>query len=575
MRTCKAFPGFCSEAFPGQTCNVVCDRGRPNVPLCQVTYPAMLPCYANSDSLFTTLSQDDLTWTDIPRCIEHEPGDERQIPGLCPGISGYCPTGYLGQKCAFDCPTGKDIDSTCTADGTWFPYPTCSGDIRDTQDGCDPCPGPRGQFRDREREGLISTPPRQSSVDPFASVVADRRPRPTFGGSQSFGVAPSQPRQQQQPQSQFSNFAPQPQQQPAFARPPQQPRPQPAVRQPAQPSFPAAPRQPAQPQQPARQQPSLFDIEFQKIKEAQLRKQQERIRQQKEKEQREKAEAQLRLRQEEEARLRQQQEAELKQRREQEARIRAAQQAKLRQEQEAKIRAAQEAKLRQEQEARLRAAEQAKKQQEEDLLLRRQQEALARIKAEKEARLRQAQQQQQEPRAIEQFPSFPSQNRRQPAPVKPQAFTPAEPARLPGSGGVPVSQGRFVVGGDGSISSSRRQQQASQPAQPARAALPARRRQNPRARQNVGQATNRQRGRVALTSQERQILRDSLPSAEKSKVKANTDDDFFGPFEVFNPGQDQSAGVQASPRNAVPAVPRQEESSDDSFGPFQVVNLNG
>ena len=25
----------------------------------------------------------------------------------------------------FDCPTGRDIDSICTADGTWAPYPTC------------------------------------------------------------------------------------------------------------------------------------------------------------------------------------------------------------------------------------------------------------------------------------------------------------------------------------------------------------------------------------------------------------------------------------------------------------------
>ena len=35
--TCKGFPGYCSESFPGQTCVVVCSKGRPNVPLCQVS----------------------------------------------------------------------------------------------------------------------------------------------------------------------------------------------------------------------------------------------------------------------------------------------------------------------------------------------------------------------------------------------------------------------------------------------------------------------------------------------------------------------------------------------------------
>ena len=34
--TCPGFPGYCSESFPGQSCNVVCDFGRNNVPLCQV-----------------------------------------------------------------------------------------------------------------------------------------------------------------------------------------------------------------------------------------------------------------------------------------------------------------------------------------------------------------------------------------------------------------------------------------------------------------------------------------------------------------------------------------------------------
>ena len=35
--TCPGFPGYCSESFPGQSCVVVCSRGRPNVPLCQVS----------------------------------------------------------------------------------------------------------------------------------------------------------------------------------------------------------------------------------------------------------------------------------------------------------------------------------------------------------------------------------------------------------------------------------------------------------------------------------------------------------------------------------------------------------
>ena len=66
---------------------------------------------------------------------------EIQIPGLCPGIAGYCSEGYKDERCTFNCPVGPDIDSVCTQDGTWFPYPTCAGDLRETQDGCNPCPG--------------------------------------------------------------------------------------------------------------------------------------------------------------------------------------------------------------------------------------------------------------------------------------------------------------------------------------------------------------------------------------------------------------------------------------------------
>ena len=35
--TTTSSPGYCSESFPGQSCNVVCEFGRNNVPLCQVT----------------------------------------------------------------------------------------------------------------------------------------------------------------------------------------------------------------------------------------------------------------------------------------------------------------------------------------------------------------------------------------------------------------------------------------------------------------------------------------------------------------------------------------------------------
>ena len=33
--TCPGFPGYCSESYVGDTCTVVCARGRNNVPQCQ------------------------------------------------------------------------------------------------------------------------------------------------------------------------------------------------------------------------------------------------------------------------------------------------------------------------------------------------------------------------------------------------------------------------------------------------------------------------------------------------------------------------------------------------------------
>jgi len=168
--TCPGFPGYCSEAFPGTTCNVVCDRGRNNVPLCQ----------------------GDGTWTDIPRCIEHDPGVEEQIPGICPGISGYCSQGFLNQRCKFDCRGGPDIDSLCTQDGTWFPYPTCQGDVRETQDGCDGCPGPRGGFRNRTEEQILAQNDLENTISDARrpKVVVDsgaRKNVPSFAGNINIG----------------------------------------------------------------------------------------------------------------------------------------------------------------------------------------------------------------------------------------------------------------------------------------------------------------------------------------------------------------------------------------------------
>ena len=63
--------------------------------------------------------QEDGTWTDFPRCVEHEPGREVQISGFCPGVSGYCSDSRIGQRCTFPCAVGPDVDSVCTSDGTW------------------------------------------------------------------------------------------------------------------------------------------------------------------------------------------------------------------------------------------------------------------------------------------------------------------------------------------------------------------------------------------------------------------------------------------------------------------------
>ena len=66
------------------------------------------------------------------------------MPGQCPGVPGYCSLDLPGGLCTFECARGKHIRSSCLPDGTWDPYPTCEGDVRETKDGCDPCPGPFG-----------------------------------------------------------------------------------------------------------------------------------------------------------------------------------------------------------------------------------------------------------------------------------------------------------------------------------------------------------------------------------------------------------------------------------------------
>jgi len=166
LTTCPGFPGYCSESFPGHSCNVVCSFGRNNVPLCQ----------------------SDGTWTDIPRCVEHDPGVEDQIPGLCPSIPGYCSQNFLNGLCKFDCPRGADISSVCTPDGTWAPYPTCEGDLRETRDGCDGCPGAVGGRRNRTAEAILGI--NRGSNRRVPKIIRNdggRKTVPSFAGNINIG----------------------------------------------------------------------------------------------------------------------------------------------------------------------------------------------------------------------------------------------------------------------------------------------------------------------------------------------------------------------------------------------------
>ena len=67
---------------------------------------------------------------------------------------GYCSLDYPGGLCTFQCSRGPHIRSSCTRDGTWDPYPTCDGDVRELEDGCNPCPGPVGSSGSTQRNIL-------------------------------------------------------------------------------------------------------------------------------------------------------------------------------------------------------------------------------------------------------------------------------------------------------------------------------------------------------------------------------------------------------------------------------------
>ena len=127
----------------------------------------------NSDLFIAIISiYSDYFWFISFWLINFVSGVEEQIPGTCPSIPGYCAQGFLNTRCQFDCTTGADIDSICTQDGTWAPYPTCFGDLRETRDGCDGCPGPQGGSRNRTAEAIINS-----------NTISDRRVPKIINGS--------------------------------------------------------------------------------------------------------------------------------------------------------------------------------------------------------------------------------------------------------------------------------------------------------------------------------------------------------------------------------------------------------
>merc|ERR1712051_76253 len=236
--TCPGFAGYCSESYPGGVCTVVCAFGRPNVPECQA----------------------DGTWTDIPRCIEHEPGKETQIPGFCPGIPGYCSDDRSGGVCEFDCLIGPDIRSFCTPDGTWEPYPTCDGDIRDTRDGCDGCPGEFGGARNRTAEAAGGGKKKQGGSRAPAQPARAAAARPSGRPQASSAARPAKrPANNRRGQGQKKNQGSRRRNQGAKRPSGNRKRPTAQASRPQRPKSPQAPRQQASPvaprQQPKQQRP--------------------------------------------------------------------------------------------------------------------------------------------------------------------------------------------------------------------------------------------------------------------------------------------------------------------------------
>jgi hypothetical protein len=143
---------------------------------------------------------------------------EEQIPGTCPSIPGYCAQGFLNTPCKFDCVTGADIDSICTKDGTWAPYPTCTGDLRETRDGCDGCPGPAGGKRNRTAEAIISrNMVSDRRVPKIIGNNSGRKNVPSFAGNINIGKL--NPAQRPSTQNRFSQRRPAPRVTPAPTQP--------------------------------------------------------------------------------------------------------------------------------------------------------------------------------------------------------------------------------------------------------------------------------------------------------------------------------------------------------------------
>ncbi len=70
-----------------------------------------------------------------------------------------------------------------------FPFPSCVDDVRETQDGCNPCDGPKGKPRNRPLETLLGLSPAQPAAKPIFPRRSDLLGKtvPTFAGEQTFG----------------------------------------------------------------------------------------------------------------------------------------------------------------------------------------------------------------------------------------------------------------------------------------------------------------------------------------------------------------------------------------------------